>query len=152
MIQRVEIPKQMQEQIEAHAARDYPNECCGMIFAPKGEKHLSRVRPCANAQDKYHQLDPETFPRTANKAYFIEPLELLKIEKELRSNDEKIAIIYHSHPDVGAYFSEEDVRQAIVDETPIYPGTAYLVMSVIGGSVVDQKIFYWDEAQAKFIE
>ncbi len=152
MIHRVEISQQMREQIEAHASQAYPNECCGMIFAAKETGRLSRVRPCVNAQDKYHTLDPKAFPRTANKAYFIEPLELLKIEKELRTNDETIAIIYHSHPDVGAYFSEEDVRQAIVDESPIYPGTAYLVMSVIRGEVADQKTFYWDETQARFIE
>ena len=152
MIERIEIPPAMQEQIESHALREYPSECCGMIFAPNGSDQLSRVRACTNAQDKYHQLDPESFPRKANTAYYIEPLELLRIDKELRENDERIAVIYHSHPDVDAYFSEEDIRRAAPEGSPIYPGTAYLVISVIKGEIKNRKTFYWDSENQTFVE
>lgn len=152
MTKRLEIPADLLDQVHTHAAKEYPSECCGMIFAPKNEERLSRVRPCVNAQDKYHELDPETFPRDSKTAYFIDPRELLAIEKELSANEERIAVIYHSHPDVDAYFSEEDVRRAVSDGDPIYPGTAYLVMSVIKGKLANEKIFYWDESQNKFTE
>jgi adenylyltransferase/sulfurtransferase len=152
MINRFEIPKEMLEQIYAHAIQDYPAECCGMVFSSKNEGNLTRARTCVNAQDKYHALDPETFPRKAKTAYFIEPLELLAIEKELSANEERIAVIYHSHIDVDAYFSEEDVRRAVSDGDPIYPGTAYLVLSVVEGKIANEKTFYWDPEKKSFIE
>lgn len=152
MIKRIEIPAEMHEQIRAHAVEDYPAECCGMVFGPKSDDSLARVRTCVNAQDKYHALDPETFPRKAKTAYFIEPLELLAIDKELSANNERIAVIFHSHIDVDAYFSEEDVRRAVSDGEPIYPGTAYLVLSVVNGKIANEKTFYWDPEQKNFVE
>ena len=152
MISRIKIPADMLEQIEAHAREAYPSECCGMIFGPKEGTTLSRVRPCVNAQDKYHALDPETFPRQSDTAYFIEPRELLAIDRELTDRGERIAVIYHSHPDHDAYFSEEDVRRAVSEGTPIYPGTAYLVISVKGRQVVARKTFFWDEAAQTYVE
>ena len=152
MINRIEIPKDMLEQVYAHAIEEYPAECCGMVFGSKNENALTRVRTCVNAQDKYHALDPETFPRKAKTAYFIEPIELLAIEKELSANEERVAVIYHSHIDVDAYFSEEDVRRAVSDGDPIYPGTAYLVLSVVDGKIATEKTFYWDPEQKSFVE
>ena len=149
---RIEIPAQLREQIHAHATQEYPNECCGMIMGPKEGNALNRVRPCVNAQDKYHDLDPKAFPRKANRAYFIEPIELLRIEKELSANNERIAVIYHSHPDVGAYFSEEDVQRAVSEGEPVYPNTAYLVVSVRDGKVDTEKTFYWDPSTSDFVE
>ena len=152
MINRIEIPPAMLAQIQEHARQDYPSECCGMIFRSQLDGAFTRVRQCVNAQDKYHKLDPETFPRQSNTAYFIEPKELFAIDKELRQNNEQIAVIYHSHPDVEAYFSEEDIRRAQSDGDPIYPGAAYLVLSVIDGQVADRKTFYWDPQNASYVE
>ncbi len=152
MSKGVDIPQNLLQQVHEHAIKEYPSECCGMIFAPKDGDGFSRVRPCVNAQDKYHELDPDTFPRDSKTAYFIDPRELLAIEKELSNHKERIAVIYHSHPDVDAYFSEEDVRRAVSEGEPIYPGTDYLVMSVIKGQLANEKIFRWDEASKEFTE
>lgn len=138
--------------VAEYAADEYPNECCGMILKSKNEKGAIRIRPCVNAQDKYHRLDPENFPRSARNAYFIEPSELFEIDRELRQRGERIAIIYHSHPDADAYFSEEDIRQAAPEGIPLYPDVGYLVISVMGGKVVKGKIFCWDSEQSTFVE
>ncbi len=152
MIPRLDIPAAMLAAMTEQAEAEYPNECCGMIMASKDGEALTRVRPCKNAQDKYHAVDPEAFPRQAKTAYFIEPIELLRIDKELSANEERIAAIYHSHPDVGAYFSEEDIRQAAPDGEPMYPGAAYVVLSVAQGKVDNHKIFYWDAESATYVE
>ncbi|MCS1412184.1 MAG: CysO-cysteine peptidase [Verrucomicrobia subdivision 3 bacterium] len=149
---RIHIPESILGQIHIQAIQDYPTECCGMILGPKDTNELTRFRACENAQDNYHALDPKTFPRTAKTAYFIEPKELLRIEKELSANNERIGVIYHSHIDVGAYFSEEDVRRAVADDAPIYPGTAYLVLSVVDGEIKGEKTFYWDPTNRSFVE
>ena len=123
-----------------------------MILGPKKQKGvLSKLRPCENVQDKYHALDSENFSRTAKTAYFIDPKELLAIQKELRENEEEIRIIYHSHIDAGAYFSEEDTRVALTEGQPAYPGVSYLVVSVLDGKVKESNLFHWGPKQKKFI-
>ncbi|MGB0581331.1 MAG: Mov34/MPN/PAD-1 family protein [Limisphaerales bacterium] len=130
------------ERILTDVESAYPAEGCGLILV-RGTLS-TRVRPCTNAQMKYHELDPAAFPRTDRNAYFIEPRELLQVERELRETGEKILGIYHSHPDAEAYFSEEDQAQAMADGEPIHPGTGYLVLSVREGKTRDHKWFAWD--------
>lgn len=142
----------MLKNIFDQAEREYPNECCGMIMGPlKSRDQLSRIRPCKNVQDDYHRKDPENFPRTAATAYFIDPRELLAIQRESREKSESLRVIYHSHINAGAYFSEEDVRIACQDGEPTYPGVQYLVVSVTEGKVKDHQLFVWNAEQRKFI-
>ena len=129
------------ELIRAEAERAYPAECCGLIL---GTEAACRVRPCANAQNKYHELDPESFPRDERKAYFIEPRELLAVHRELAASGERILAIYHSHPDADAYFSAEDQKRALAEGEPVYPGAKYLVLSVRKAKTVACKWFTWD--------
>lgn len=146
------LQENLLQMIFAQAEREYPNECCGMILGPQAEKEkLTHVRPCINVQDQYHGLDPKTFPRTAATAYFINPKELLAIQKEARKAQEEIRIIYHSHVDCGAYFSEEDKRIATAEGEPAYPGVRYLVLSVRDGKVTDCNLFAWDSEKKGFV-
>ena len=147
------MPPQLLKKVFEQAEREYPNECCGMILGPRGKRgELSRVRPCRNVQDVYHQQDPKNFPRPARTAYFIEPKELLAIQKEARTADEEIRVIYHSHMNAGAYFSEEDTRVALPEGEPAYPGVDYLVVSVRKGKAVDSNIFRWDGTKKEFVK
>ena len=61
-------------------------------------------------------------------------------------------MIYHSHIDAGAYFSETDRRNALVDGQPAYPGTTYIVVEVREGRAGDVRAFRWDEARRDFQE
>ena len=149
---KITIGDEWLKKIFDQAEREYPNECCGMIMgAEKSTGELSRLRPCKNVQDEYHRRDPENFPRTAGTAYFIEPRELLTIQKELREKKEAIRIIYHSHINAGAYFSEEDTKIACQEGEPTYPGVQYLVVSVANGKVKDRALFVWDSKSRKFV-
>lgn len=146
------MQKDLLQMIFTQAEQEYPHECCGMILGPQAEKEkLTRVRPCINVQDQYHGLDPKTFPRTAATAYFMDPKELLAIQKEARTAQEEIRIIYHSHVDCGAYFSEEDKRIATADGAPAYPGVHYLVVSVRDGKVADSHLFSWNPEKKDFV-
>ena len=150
-MQALGIPISMLGPIIAQAEQEYPHECCGMIFGARAKGALTRVRPCANVQDKYHALDPKNFPRTATAAYFIDPKELLAIQKEMRENGEEMRVIYHSHINAGAYFSEEDKRVALCEGEPAYPGVAYLVLSVLQGKVQDGNLYDWNPAKKDFL-
>jgi len=148
-----EFSEEMLKVMYDQAREEYPCECCGMILGPSDDaKSITRIRQCRNAQDQYHELAPDQFTRTAKQAYFIDPKELLAIDRELRENGEAIRVIYHSHPDVGAYFSEEDVRTSVVDGEPIYPGVDYLVLSVVKGEMDGHKLFTWDGEKKTFVE
>ena len=58
------------QELHQHALECYPNECCGFISGPVAEpKLLTGSAREVNEADKFHKLDPETFPRTA-RTYF----------------------------------------------------------------------------------
>jgi len=151
-VNAIRIPVEILKQIFDQARREYPRECCGMILGARKKKgELSRIRPCHNIQDEYHERDPENFPRTAKTAYFIAPQELLKIQKEMREADEEIRIIYHSHINAGAHFSEEDLKIACPEGEPAYPGVDYLVVSVVEREVKESNLFGWDSSKKHFM-
>ena len=134
------------EAVKEQAVAEYPREACGVILTRDAERRLLR---CRNDQDELHRRDPERYPRDARTAYHIadtDRLEMLKLE------DQGFAplVIYHSHVDAGAYFSETDVRQAMLQGEPMYPDTTYVVVSVVGGRVEDVAAFRWDPAERRF--
>ncbi len=134
------LPRLLSEVI-AHAEADYPREACGLLLLREGHW---RVRPMANAYDRYHGKDPVRFPRTSQTAYLFDPKEWLQISTEADANGEQIACVYHSHVDAGAYFSAEDRAMAAPDGEPILPGTAYLVVAVDAGKATAAKLFWWE--------
>jgi proteasome lid subunit RPN8/RPN11 len=136
-----------QEAIHAQAVEEYPFESCGVILARDGERRLLR---CRNAQNELHARDPERYPRDARTAYYIDPKDLLRIG-DLERQGFAVAVIYHSHVDAGAYFSDTDRRQAMVGGEPAYPDAVYVVTSVVGGAVDAAAAFRWDAARRDFL-
>jgi glutamate-1-semialdehyde 2,1-aminomutase len=132
--------------IKRQAVAEYPNECCGVILARGGER---RHMPCRNVQDQMHARDPMTFPRTARNAYYMDPLDALRLNR-LVDEGFTFAVIYHSHPNAGAYFSETDRAQALIKGEPAYPGAVYLVVSVVGREVRALAAYRWNAERAVF--
>ena len=124
------------EQIYAHADRSYPEECCGFVFAD-GTVHLG-----SNIQNELHRKNPEMYSRSAANGYTFSVADTLMMNKAFRS-DNPVVVIYHSHPDVGAYFSDEDQDKALFMGEPIYP-VSYLVVDVRQGKTQGSKLFAWD--------
>jgi proteasome lid subunit RPN8/RPN11 len=135
------------EALRTQAIEEYPEESCGVIVARGEERRLLR---CRNVQNELHARDPERNPRTARTAYHIDPQDLLRIGR-LESEGFTVAVIYHSHVDAGAYFSETDRRQALMAGEPTYPGTVYLVTSVVRGRAEATTAFQWDGTRREFL-
>jgi proteasome lid subunit RPN8/RPN11 len=133
--------------IRRQAIDEYPAESCGVIMMRGQERLLLR---CRNVQDELHAREPQRYPRTARTAYHIDPQDLLRIGR-LEAEGFSVALIYHSHVDAGAYFSETDRRQALLGGEPTYPGTTYLVTSVVQGRAEATRAFRWHEAQRDFL-
>jgi glutamate-1-semialdehyde 2,1-aminomutase len=133
-------------EIKRHAIRDYPNECCGVVVVRGDER---RLVPCRNIQDQKHAADPARFSRDARTAYFMDPADLARVNR-LEREGFNLAVVYHSHPNAGAYFSETDRLQALMDGEPAYPDVVYLVVSVVGTAVEAAAAYRWNAETRAF--
>lgn len=134
----------------AQAIAEYPAECCGVVLARSGDPADRLLLPCRNVQDELHAKDPARHPRDAQTAYYIDPRDLLTIGRR-ESDGYRVATIYHSHVDAGAYFSDTDKRNALIDGEPFYPDAVYVVMSVVERKVVAVNAFAWEPARRDFV-
>ena len=128
--------------IAAHLRGCYPAEGCGLVFTG------GRFVPITNIAGR----DPVS-ARSVADGYVMDPKEhYLAMEAAERAGESLYAIV-HSHPDVGAYFSKEDQRQALADDgEPIWPRVRYLVVSVRSGNVDGASFFTWDPERRVFAE
>ncbi|MFQ5521743.1 MAG: Mov34/MPN/PAD-1 family protein [Candidatus Methylomirabilia bacterium] len=152
-------------QIRRQAEAEYPYECCGVILVGPGDKRL--LHPFRNIQNEKHAQDPAHYPRDARTAYYADPQDVMRLMR-LEPEGYKVVTFYHSHIDVGAYFSETDKRQAAPGGEPLYPEAAYLVVSVVEHQaegwwrrwlpqlarrckVQEARAFRWDPARREFL-
>ena len=134
------IDRAVLEGMHAHALETYPSECCGFASGPAAEARAvnAAVRE-VNEADKFHKLDPITFPRTSTTYFKINELRAAKAFDQGEKIGQPIKVIYHSHCDAGAYFSQEDAATFASDNLLMWP-CAFIVVSVIKGQVVDTKL------------
>lgn len=95
-----------------HCEKEYPHEACGLLVGPPDAPKATDCRPCANVQNRLHAENPRENPRDARTAYRIDPRDLFDLTRRTRDEGLAFKAIFHSHADVGAYFSDEDQRQA----------------------------------------
>jgi proteasome lid subunit RPN8/RPN11 len=138
---------------EARAAFERDEESCGLLLGPADQPlFVDAIVPMENRANKLHKLDPETYPRTGRMYFDIDPLKFERSVREGEGSGRPVKVLYHSHLDVGAYFSDTDAQAATAGgDAPSYD-LAYLVTSVRGGVVDDRKLFVWDTERKSFVE
>jgi [CysO sulfur-carrier protein]-S-L-cysteine hydrolase len=137
----LQLPAAVLQELHQHALECYPNECCGFIAGPLAQpRALTKSTREANEADKFHKLDPVTFPRTARMYFKINELRAARAFEQGAKAGEPIKVIYHSHCDAGAYFSAEDAATFASDNTLMWP-CAFIVVSVQSGKVADTKLW-----------
>ena len=136
-------PPDVVARIAALCEADPAREVCGFVVR-RGAR--LEVVPIPNVADRYHAADPERFPRTSRESYLMDPKAQLSLHREIDARGGEIVAVWHSHVEAGAYFSEKDRADAVVDGLQTVPGAEYLVLSVRGGRVVEAKRFRWDGA------
>jgi proteasome lid subunit RPN8/RPN11 len=128
------------ETMAREAEARYPNEGCGLVFASLDG--TLRVQPMENVLDRYHARRPDRFPRTAAQGYLIDPLAQLEALEQAEARGEVLCAVFHSHVEVGAYFSDEDRAMAFApDGTALFSGVEYVVLSVRSGRCDAVKAF-----------
>jgi proteasome lid subunit RPN8/RPN11 len=149
------IAKSVLDHVSEEARRAYgrDEESCGFLVGPSGDgRRIDGIVPMVNRANALHRLDPEQYPRTG-RTYF--DIDSMKFEGAIRRGDAEgrpVKVLYHSHLDVGAYFSATDAEVAKMGQGEPPWDLAYLVTSVRGGQVDDRKLFVWDPAQKTFVE
>lgn len=138
---------ELRRSVYQHAMDWFPKEACGLLLESEGRPEVVLAD---NLADKYHALDPETYPRTAERAYLLDP----RLIAQAESDGKRLVAIWHSHVRVGAYFSEEDTFQALspFDEGPLYPGVDYVVVDAQDEGVKGFKTFAWSDEAKAFVE
>src|SRR5277367_5450365 len=138
---------------EARQAYARDEESCGFLIGPRSSsRHVDGIVPMTNRANLLHRLDPEQYPRTG-RTYF--DIDSMKFESSIRRYDVEsrpVKVLYHSHLDVGAYFSSTDAEVAKMGQGEPPWDLAYLVTSVRAGVVDDRKLFVWDPESRGFVE
>jgi proteasome lid subunit RPN8/RPN11 len=138
---------------EARAAYARDEESCGLLLGPAEDALLvDDVFPMENRANKLHALDPETYPRTGRMYFDIDPRKFARAIDEGEAKGRPVKVLYHSHLDVGAYFSETDAAAATMGGAEPAYDLAYLVTSVRAGVVDDHKLFVWSREERAFVE
>ncbi len=130
----------------ARAAYAEDSEACGLLAGPSGSPDLlDEPIPLENLANKLHALDPESYPRTARMSFEVDARKFARTIESRASTDRPVKVLWHSHLDVGAYFSDTDVAaMSMGGRGPAYD-LAYLVVDVTAEGVRGQKLFVWAE-------
>lgn len=144
------IPRDLLERCYAHGAGTYPEEGCGVLSGPAEGDGVDAWHPIANVLNRMHAEDPERYPRTGSDGYFMDPAEMMRLERALKAEGRAVKVIVHTHVDVGAYFSAEDKTRALWAGSPIIPGMLYLVCGVKERQPDGAILAWFDEAAHDF--
>ncbi|MBX7148877.1 M67 family metallopeptidase [bacterium] len=149
----IKIEEKLLNEIYAEAEKTYPNEGCGFVLGTvDGGRNAVQFIAVENIQDKLHAQDPKRYPREAKTAYAIDPKAMEAIEKDAKAKGLSIISIFHSHPEHGVYFSDEDKGMAAPWGEPLFPHLSYLVVSVYSGKVKNSSEFLWSTDKKDFVE
>jgi proteasome lid subunit RPN8/RPN11 len=120
------IPRQMAEEMIAHAREEAPNECCGMIGGADG-----------GATTVYRSINAEASPLR----YSLDASDQFRIMQEMEQRGEELVGIYHSHTGSAAYPSQTDVNLAA------YPDAVYVIVSLEDPQNPDLRGFWIRDGQ-----
>lgn len=125
------------EEITAHAERDYPHECGGMLIGrfDNEKKFVTEIFPLENAREV----------EARHNRVLILPKDVLRAERYAREKKLDIVGYYHSHPESPAVPSKYDLDHAL-------PVWSYVIASVIKGKAADFRSWEMENDRSRFNE
>jgi [CysO sulfur-carrier protein]-S-L-cysteine hydrolase len=150
------IPRQILDDMVAHARALDPFACCGLLGGKDGfvtqhyritntvakDAHATEVFDAANVK----QLSSLSETTRAEVAYFMDPKEMLGAFKDMRARGIDLAVIYHSHTHSAAYPSMTDIGLAY------YPEAAYIIISLEDKARPDVRAYHIRDRQVTSID
>lgn len=135
----VDISARALDAIRADAESRYPREACGLVFGSRVAEvadHPVALANVAEAPDRFAFDDREH-------------LEVLERADEAGRVER---VLYHSHPDAGAYLSAVDRAAIAPSGYPLMPDLVHLVVEVRGGRCGEMAAFRWSQERRAFDE
>ena len=104
--------------LRSHGEQTYPHECCGVLLGKsvEGTNVVHALREAGNTRTD-----------SAHNRYHIDPVELIRIQRQARALELDIVGFYHSHPDHPAQWSTTDFAEAH------WLGCSYVITRVAKG-------------------
>ena len=111
------LPGEVLTALRAHVTTAYPREACGVVLrTPEGGFYALHARNAA--------------PNQAHR-FWLDPRDMLQIAQRLALGND-LVVIYHSHCDTPALFSERDRHFAAA-----YPDVLHLIFAVTARGVLN---------------
>lgn len=120
--------------IVASAERAYPEESCGLLLGRRVGDQV-RVEQVVRV--------PNATGEGRRDHYAIDPKLMLAWDRQADKHGQQIVGIVHSHPDAAPRPSRLDTERA-------WPTYVYLIVSVLGGKLVEAAAWSLDESTGKF--
>ena len=135
---RVALPRDLANDLLQQAQSGDRLEICGLIGgrrqAASNQLIASRCYPIPNIAD-----NPQ-------RRYIMEPGSQIKALRDMRTHNEELFAIYHSHPSSAAEPSATDLAEAA------YPEALYLIISLNTRGVLELRGFHLQDGQSREVE
>ena len=121
---KLQIPKDVLEQIQAHGEAAYPEEGAGLLFGreKEGVRKVADIFPLTNSRED----------EARHNRYLITPQDMLRGEQESSRRNLDVLGVFHSHPDHPAQPSEFDREWGM-------PFFSYVITSVKDGKADESR-------------
>jgi proteasome lid subunit RPN8/RPN11 len=128
----VQIARSLLDEIVAHAVRDAPNECCGVVATREG---------AATTVHSTENLAASPF------RFEIDGLTLMRLIDEIEAAGDELAVIYHSHTRSEPYPSQTDVNFAA-----LWPGVEWLIVGVSKSADPEVRSYLIEDGKIRDVE
>ena len=101
------IPRHLFEEMLAHARKELPHECCGLLSGDPATGEVTRLHRLVNSA-------------ASPSRYFAEEKSLLAAFRAMRDEGTELLAIYHSHPDSAPAPSRTDLADNFYGEEVVH--------------------------------
>jgi proteasome lid subunit RPN8/RPN11 len=122
------VAKAAKDVIVAHARRERPRECCGILLGRHGA--ILEAKPVRNIAASVHR-------------FLLDPRDHIEIRRQSRRRGLEIVGFYHSHPASSAEPSPTDAAEIA------YPESLHAIVSLTGEEPA-LRLFRWEDD--RFVE
>ena len=138
----IKLGADLRAEIERHAEREYPRECCGLLVGRIADGGRTRIisetfpveNTFAEEGERHHRMR-------------IEPLDYARAERIYAAAGFGVVGNYHSHPDHPAVSSQYDLEHLAP-----WPTMSYVVVSVREGKAAELRSWELAEDRSRFDE
>lgn len=138
----IRLSARLSEEIERHAEREYPRECCGLLIGRILEDGRTREVHATYPVANIFSEEAERHHRMA-----IEPLEYARAERQHAAEGLGVVGNYHSHPEHPAVPSQYDLEHLAP-----WPTMSYVVVSVMEGKAAGLRSWELLADRSRFVE